>query len=181
MPRIAPLTGLPQDIEEALTSMMPKGVPPLGLFRTLAKNRRILEKLRQSNMLDRGTLSLRERELIIDRITALSGARYELGVHIAFFAEKIDLSPEQIRSIVSGTSSDDCWSEAEKSILKMCEELHTTSSVSDETYTSLSKFWDESQVIEAVAVAGYYKMISFLVNVIEPDPEPFAADLLPSG
>ena len=178
MPRILPLDDLPQDIEQTLVSMMPKGVPPLKLFRTLAKNPRILEKLQLSNLLDRGLLTLEEREIIINRTTALSGAQYELGVHIAFFAEKVGFNKDQLQSLVSGRWDDPCWSEQSKILLKMCDELHRTSVIEDETYNDLRGCWTDDQIIEAVTVAGYYKMISYLVNVIDPEMETYAAAAL---
>jgi len=47
--------------------MMPPGVEPLGLFRTLAHNPRVLSKIRASNLLDRGSLDRRDREIAAKR------------------------------------------------------------------------------------------------------------------
>jgi hypothetical protein len=33
------------------------------------------------------SLSMRQREIVINRVTALCGCEYEWGVHIAFFAD----------------------------------------------------------------------------------------------
>ena len=49
-------------------------------------------------LLDPGHLSLRQREIVIDRITALSGSEYEWGVHITIFAARAGLTEAQIRS-----------------------------------------------------------------------------------
>ena len=51
-----------------------RGAPPLMLFRVMAGNARAWEKFRAGSLLDRGPLSLREREIVIDRTCALTGA-----------------------------------------------------------------------------------------------------------
>ena len=74
------------DIAAAFEAIMPPGAEPLALFRVMARSPRILEKMRAGSLLDRGSISLRMREIIIDRTTARCGAEYEWGMHIAYFA-----------------------------------------------------------------------------------------------
>ena len=53
--RIPPLPEpWPTDVADELRAMMSPGVPPLALFRVLARSPRILGKIRASNLLDRG-------------------------------------------------------------------------------------------------------------------------------
>lgn len=73
------------EIQAALDRIMPPGVPPLVLFTTLARDSRLYERFRNGGLLDKGHLTLRQRETVINRITALSGSEYEWGVHVAFF------------------------------------------------------------------------------------------------
>jgi len=175
MARIPPLDPLPEETMVRLQAMMPPNVQPLALFRTIARNPRILQKLYASNMLDRGTLSLRQREIIINRITAKSGAAYEWGVHIAFFGDKVGFTKEQIRSLAIGESTDACWNSTDSLLIRMCDQLQESSTISDEILAILQRTYDDPWIIEATAVAGYYKMISFLVNVIGLDKEPFGS------
>jgi hypothetical protein len=49
-----------------------RGAPPLVLFRLMAGHPRGSEKFRGGSLLDRGPLSLREREIVIDRTCALN-------------------------------------------------------------------------------------------------------------
>ena len=106
-PRLAPLDPpYPPALAAALEAMMPPGVPPLRLFRTLAHNPRILDKIRASNLLDRGSLSRREREIVILRATARAGGEYEWGVHVAFFAAKVGLTDSQVAATVQGDADD---------------------------------------------------------------------------
>jgi hypothetical protein len=62
------------DMEETLERLMPPGVEPLLLFRTLARDRRLFRRFMAGGLLDKGTLSLREREIAIDRTCARCGA-----------------------------------------------------------------------------------------------------------
>ncbi|MBI3199122.1 MAG: carboxymuconolactone decarboxylase family protein, partial [Rhodospirillales bacterium] len=92
MPRIAPAEApYPPAIAAALDRIMPKGVEPLVLFRTMAKSPRVFEKMFAGGLLDKSPLSLRQREIVIDRTTARLGCEYEWGVHIDFFAERVAL------------------------------------------------------------------------------------------
>ena len=75
-------------IAEALARIMPTGMEPLVLFRTMARNPRIFGKMFAGGLLDKGSLSLRQREIVIDRTTARLGCEYEWGVHVALFAAR---------------------------------------------------------------------------------------------
>ena len=79
-----------------------RGAPPLLLFRVMAGHARAWDKFRAGGLLDRGPLSLREREIVIDRTCALNGCEYEWGVHVAAFAEAAHLTEEQVRATVHG-------------------------------------------------------------------------------
>ena len=82
LPRIAPLEPpYPPEIQQQFDRIM-RGAPPLKLFRTMAGHARAWEKFRGGSLLDRGPLSLREREIVIDRTCARTGCEYEWGVHI---------------------------------------------------------------------------------------------------
>jgi hypothetical protein len=60
-------------IADALGRIMPPGMEPLVLFRTMARNPRVFGKMFAGGLLDKGSLSLRQREIAIDRTTARLG------------------------------------------------------------------------------------------------------------
>jgi hypothetical protein len=49
----------------------------------LAQSPHIFAKMFAGGLLDKGPLSLRQREIVIDRTTARLGCAYEWGVHVA--------------------------------------------------------------------------------------------------
>ena len=118
-PRLAPLEPpFEPALAATLAAMMPPGVPPLRLFRTLAHNPRVLEKVRASNLLDRGSITRREREIAILRATARAGADYEWGVHVAFFAAKVGLGEAQVAASARGSADDPAWSPRERLLVR---------------------------------------------------------------
>jgi hypothetical protein len=98
-PRIVPLDPpYSAPVADALERIMPAGVPPPALFRTLAMNERVFLRVIAAGLLDRGSITLREREIVIDRTCARYGSEYEWGVHVTFFAERARLSLEEVAS-----------------------------------------------------------------------------------
>src|SRR5947209_17723017 len=75
------------DMEETLARLMPPGVAPLLLFRTVAREPRLFRRMMAGELLDKGTLGLREREIAINRACARCGSELELGVHVAIFCD----------------------------------------------------------------------------------------------
>ena len=77
--RIAPAAPpLEPDMQEAIDAIM-RGAPPLVLFTTMARDRRLFFKFFNSGLLDRGHLTIRQREIVIDRVTATLRRRIRMG------------------------------------------------------------------------------------------------------
>ncbi len=120
----------------------------------------------------RCALTLRQRELIIDRTTALCGAGYEWAVHVATFAEKAELDATQLNSLATGDPTQDCWDTADRAVLRAVDELHATSDLSDETWAGLTAVLDEDAALELILICGWYHAISFTVRALRLPPEP---------
>jgi len=173
--RLAPLEPpYPEGIEETLASMMPPGVPPLLLFRTLAHNPRVLGKIRAGNLLDRGSLERRSREIVILRTTARCGCEYEWGVHVAFFAARVGLSEAEVAATVHGGADNPSWSPPERALIRLADELHDAARVSGALWGELRRLWNDEQLVELVVLAGFYHTISFVVNGLGVELEPGA-------
>ena len=159
----------------ALARLMPAGVPPLLLFRSLAVNERVMGKMMAGGLLDKGSISLRERELVIDRTCWRCRSEYEWGVHVAFFGEKVRLTPEEVRGLCSEDVEATPFSPREKLLLRLCDELHASATVPDALWAELAKEWTAPQLLELLALAGYYHTISYLTNALRLPLESFAA------
>ncbi len=176
MPRIAPAEPpFEPQIAAELQRIMPPGVAPLVLFRTLAKSPRVFAKMFAGGLLDKGPLSLRQREIVINRTTAKLGCEYEWGVHIALFAGRIGFAPEQVAATVSGASDAACWAPEEQALIAVVDDLVERRTIGEKTWTNLAAHFDEAQILEVIALVGYYHTISFLCRGLGLPLESYAA------
>jgi alkylhydroperoxidase family enzyme len=177
-PRIAPVPPpYAPAVAEDLGKLMPPGMTPLGLFRTVAHNPRVLRRLRKGGLLDPGAITVRERELVILRTTARCHSEYEWGVHVAFFAGQAGFTPAQIAATVTGDLAP--WTARERLLIGLCDALHDHATIDDELAAALRAELDDAQLIELVALAGQYHMVSYLTQVaglaLEPGAPRFPA------
>ena len=178
--RIAPATApYPDDIQAWLDRTMPPGQPPLRLFTTLARDPRLCRKFFAAGLLDRGHLSLRQREIVIDRTTVLCRSEYEWGVHIAIFGARVGFAPEQVHSLVHGGPADACWPPAEQRLLRLCDALHRDCDVDDALWQQLREDFSEEALLELLMLAGFYRTVSTLTNALRLPLEPDAARFPP--
>ena len=174
--RIAPAPApYPPEIQSWLARTMPPGQPPLVLFTTLARDPRLFDKFFSAGLLDRGHLSLRQREIVIHRTTALCRSEYEWGVHVAIFAAKAGFDEAQLRSLASGAPDDDVlWADDERTLLHLCDALHRDCTVDDALWDSLKLHFSDEAVLELLMLAGFYRTVSYLTNALRLPGEPKA-------
>ncbi|WP_315744303.1 MULTISPECIES: carboxymuconolactone decarboxylase family protein [unclassified Bradyrhizobium] len=175
MPRIPPLEPpYPADIQAQFDRIM-RGAPPLMLFRVMAGHQRAWGKFGGGSLLDRGPLSLREREIAIDRTCALNGCEYEWGVHVSTFAAAAELTAEQIRATVLEGSQAACWSEAERALLLAVDALHRRATLGVAEFATLRAHYNEDQILEIILLCGFYRTVSYLANALDLPLEETAA------
>src|SRR5690349_18649126 len=160
---------------QSLERIMPPGIEPLVLFRTMARSPRVFGKMFAGGLLDKGPLSLRQREIVIDRTTARLGCEYEWGVHVALFAERVGFAPRQVEATVTGPSHAPCWTAEEQALIAAVDDLVDRRSIADTTWANLSAHFDEAQILEVIALVGYYHTISFLCRGLQLPLESYAA------
>ena len=169
MPRIEPVSPpYEPDVAEQLEAMMPTGVPPIQLFRTFVRNMPMTSAMGAwggYELSKRLSLSMRDREIVIDRTCARCGCEYEWGVHIAFFAERVGLTSEQITSLTHGSCDDPCWSaDRDQLIIAAVDALHDRSDIDDELWGRLAAVLTDAQLLDVLLLCGWYHAISFAAN-----------------
>ncbi|TFV91669.1 carboxymuconolactone decarboxylase family protein [Oxalobacteraceae bacterium OM1] len=173
--RIAPLEAPYEPaVAEAFSRVMPPGRAPLTLFRTMARNPRVLQRMFAGSLLDKGTLTLRQRELVILWTTACCGSEYEWGVHVSFFAQRAGLADTDVAATCAAPGAHP-WPPADAALLRLCDALHNACAIDDALWQALREHYSEEQLLEAIALAGYYHTISFLTNGLRLPLEPDAA------
>lgn len=169
MARLEPISSPYDPAAAAELAQMPADI---ALFRTVAHNPRVLARWRGGGLLDRGSISLRQREIVILRTTARLGAEYEWGVHVAYFAGKAALGHAEIAATVHGDAT--AWAPAEAVLVAFTDALVDTGTVSDELWQVAAAHYKPDQLIEIIALVGFYHLVSFTVNATGVALEPGA-------
>ena len=167
MSRIRPLEPpYTEEIQNSFDRIM-KGREPLLLFRTIATSERAWAKFRNGSLLDRGPLSLREREIVINRTTALANCEYEWGVHVAVYAGHAGLTDEQISATRNAGATAPCWSEAEQALIMAVDALHSRATLDRMEFDRLGKHYGDDQILEILMLCGFYRTVSYVANALE--------------
>jgi alkylhydroperoxidase family enzyme len=179
-PRIAPLAPpYEPDTDAMLRKWMPPGsaLEPLKLFRTLARHPELASRMRPlgSAILGHGLVDAREREIVIHRTCARAGAEYEWGVHAVAFAKPLGFSDDQIAATVVGDATDTSWSQRNALLIRMADELHDTATVSAELWAELTACWTQPQLLELLVIAGFYRLLAYVIKGASIELEPWAA------
>ena len=176
MARIDPLDPpYPGEVADRLEAMMPPGIPPILLFRTFVKNMPMATAMGSWGAYElsrRLSLSLRDRELVIDRTCARCGCEYEWGVHLAFFSARAGLSDAQVTSLTHGSPADPCWVDPrDRVLLEAVDALHDTAGIDDRLWERLAAVLSEAEILDALLLTGWYHAISFAANGVRLDLE----------
>jgi 4-carboxymuconolactone decarboxylase len=172
----------PEEIEAGLKQWMGRGnagIAPLAIFRTLYRNPALAAALHPLGryILAGGLLPPAERELLILRTCARCGAEYEWGVHAAIFPSRVGLTAGQVeatRTLEAASSSTEL-DERATTLLRIADELHDTSTMSDALWADARPRWSDEQVLEILAICGFYHFISYLARAGRIAFEPWQA------
>ncbi|MET0343985.1 MAG: carboxymuconolactone decarboxylase family protein [Polyangiales bacterium] len=162
-------------VQQQLDRTMPEGVPPLVLFRVLARNERLFRRFFAGALLGPGALSLRERELIILRTCARNGSEYEWGVHATLFGVEAGFDDAQLRATVHDGAEAVCWSARDRLLVQLADVLAEGTRVPDALWAALSGQFDDDALLELLMLTGLYRMVSTLTNALELPLEPGVA------
>ena len=107
-----------------------------------------------------GVLPKRDHELLALRAAHNCGSTFEWVEH-AEYARQAGVSESEIDAIAGPL---DAWSGTERALLAAADELHTTSTVSDDTWAVLAAHYDHAALVEILMVVGQYTMLSMFAN-----------------
>jgi alkylhydroperoxidase family enzyme len=137
--------------------------PTLNIFRTLERNRDLYKGfLALGGHLLRGdALPAREREIVILRAGWRSGSEYEFGQHTAL-GQLAELTDAEIARLADAADGD--WNDEDRALVAMVDELCDDNIVSEATWQSLAARWNDEQLLELLVLAGFYRLVSGLLN-----------------
>ncbi len=166
-PRIAPLVDLTPELQEILGGGInsPAGTP-LNIFGTIAHHPRLLKRFMNfaGLFLNKGLLPAREREIVILRVGWNCQSVYEFGQHTVI-GQRVGLSLIEIEALTK-TSNEYQWSDRDKTLIAMSDDLCNDNCVSESTWKKLADDWKEDELIELVMVAGTYRLVSGFLNTM---------------
>ena len=150
-PRIAPLPAGPDEARQ------------LNIFRTLARNKPLYKGFLAlgGHLLGADGLPAREREIVILRTGFRCGSEYEFGQHTRI-GHGAGLRDEEIARLAE--VGDAQWSDEDRALVAMVDELCDDDVVSDATWQKLASRWNDEQMLELLVLAGYYRLVSGLLN-----------------
>lgn len=146
------------------------GLSPLNLRLALANHVPLGTAFQEiaHKILFESEVNARYREIAIIRTGALTRCEYEWGMHVSIFAEKCSLDSHLIQELTLKLSwhdfNEENWSKQDLLTVRMTDELHRFSTISDETWTQMTDEWPMEQVIELIMASGVYHMASFFLN-----------------
>jgi 4-carboxymuconolactone decarboxylase len=156
-----------EDLAPILGATPPGAEGPLGslnIFATLARHPELFKAWLPFGgyLLTAGTLSGRDRELLILRTALNCDSPYEWGQHVRIsLAGGIDR--ETIDRVAAGPQAPG-WSGPESALLRAADELHAAAKIADGTWAELAQAYDERQLIEITMLVGQYHMVAFALN-----------------
>lgn len=169
-PRIAPLPGdaldagaveLVRAVRAGAGAFETAEVPEY--MRTMIRHPELFRcHMEMGTALFNGRIPPREREIAVLRVGWLCRAPYEWGQHVNV-ARRVGLTGEEIERARIGSAAPG-WSEHEAAILRGVEELIEDKAISDTTWETLARSWDEAQLIEFPMMAGQYVATAFVQN-----------------
>jgi alkylhydroperoxidase family enzyme len=161
-PRIGPLPAPPDDPGQ------------LNIFRTLAHNQDLARAFTRLGgyLLGAGSLPAREREIVILRTGFRAGSEYEFGQHTRI-GRGAGLSDAEIARLARPEAE---WDDSDDgALVAMVDELCDHDVVSETTWQTLSARWTEAQLLELLVLAGYYRLVSGMLNSAGVALEPATA------
>ena len=142
------------------------GVPAANLFGTLARHPRLFRRwVPFGRRLLAGELPRRERELLILRTGWRCGAEYEWGQHVRI-GRLAGLRRAEIARIQQGPDAPG-WAPFDGALLRAADELHDDGAITDDTWATLARRYDERQLIEVPVLVGQYHLVAFTLNSLE--------------
>lgn len=139
-------------------------VPPSNALGLLLNHPRLAKAFLtfSTQLVYRGTLPAKLRELTVLRVAWRHRCRYEWAHHV-LTARAAGVTEKELEEVRQGSGT---------LVNRAVDELEDTSSLSDELYAELAKELDERQLMDFVFTVGAYGMQAMAYNTfgVEPDP-----------
>ena len=168
------------DLTEAQRDMLASR-SNLNIYRTLANHVDLYNRWSPLGqiLLNGSSISPRHREMAMLRMGWLCQSPYEWSQHTRIAKASAGMTESEIRAIAIGPTAPG-WSDADRAVLKMADELRYEAMISDATWADLRKTYSDQQVMELFFTSAQYQLVSMALNTLGIQIEPEAVDFMPS-
>jgi alkylhydroperoxidase family enzyme len=104
------------------------------------------------------TLNPRMRELVILRTGWRTKSEYEFCQHVGI-ARRLRMSDEEILGVRDPTNCK-AFSEVDRAVVAMADELNDSAEVSEKTWSVLERFFSPAELVELLLVSGFWRMMA---------------------
>ncbi|WP_405628710.1 carboxymuconolactone decarboxylase family protein [Streptomyces sp. NBC_01174] len=151
---------------------------PLNVFRMLNHAPLLTEPtvLLGKAILASTALSPRLREMAILIVASRTGCSYERNQHTPI-ALAVGVTSKQIDALAAGEITESHFTAQHRCALAAVTELLASHNLEPATLASLQERFSDQEVVELIALTGYYTMLAGLANGLDVDVDP-AGELL---
>ena len=159
------------ELAEVLSKTLSRDGTALNIMRTMAHHPPLLKRFNAlgGSFLVHGLLPPREREIVILRVGWNCRSVYEFGQH-TLMGGQAGLSDDEIAALAT-TRAGAPWSGDDEALIALADELCADDCVSEATFAALRRRWNDAELVELVALAGFYRMVSGFLNTLGVEPE----------
>lgn len=151
-----------------LEKMRPSEASPVSLVSTLAHSSAVLDQVnRMAGVFQKSSVATVDREFIILNVAAFCRSRYLFAEH-APIAVNAGLAKGDLDHLWRRSTSPS-WSEEAVGLIAFSNEILASDSISDESWRLVYSGDDPGQMIELIALIGFYRMISVFTNTLRMD------------
>ncbi len=148
-----------------LAGKVTRGAPP-SVFLALGRRPSLLWAWLPfaSRLMPRGRLPRRDTELVILRVAAVRECAYEFDHHVRL-GRRAGVDRDDVARVLDGAVADG-WSERERLLLTVTDELLDRHDLTDESWSRLRAELDEAACVELLMLVGHYDMLATMLNTL---------------
>lgn len=160
--RIEPIDLSAADGPEPIAAQGAKG---MDLMAVVMRNRPLYDVWRPlaRHLIAHSALPIRLRELAILRTACVVRSEFEWGNHV-LVARNAGLDDDEIAGVRDAPQSAERWSDLERAVLKVPDELRDDGVIHDATWQTLAAHLTDEQLVELLILAAHYFGVAFLAN-----------------
>ncbi|WP_072690678.1 carboxymuconolactone decarboxylase family protein [Rhodococcus marinonascens] len=142
------------------------GAPDAHLFRTMGRTKGLFRAwLRYSSkLMPGGRIPRQETELVILRVAHLRECQYEMDHHVRI-GRRAGVTPTLLEQVLEGPESAG-WDPRPRAILTAVDQLVTTKNLDDATWSALTGYFDDRQMIEFCVLVTQYDALATTIGTL---------------